>query len=106
MKAGQVITMVDELKENEINDEIKLFWLNEVEGRINTEIFKRDASEFKELVSLGDELSVPMPYSRMYLLYLDAMIDFRLGNYDAYIAAVSQFEKVFADYSRYLIRNR
>ena len=106
MKAGQIISLVDELKENDINDEAKLFWLNEVEGRVNTEIFKRNPGEIRELVSLDDELSIPMPYSRMYVLYLHAMIAFWEGNYDAYFTVISEFEKAVSDYSRYLINAR
>ena len=106
MKAGQIISLVDELKENDINDEAKLFWLNEVEGRVNGEILKREPCQIQELVSLEDELSIPMPYSRMYVLYLHAMIAFWNGNYDTYFTIISEFEKVISEYSRYFIRNR
>ncbi len=106
MKVGQIISIVDELKENEINEEIKMFWINEVEWRISGEIFKRKIGEFKELVSFSDELSVPEPYSRLYVLYLDAMIAFSKGEYDTYFTVIAEFEKVFSEYARFVIRNR
>ena len=106
MKVGQIISIVDELKENDINEEIKLFWLNEVEGRIDSEIFKRSTSETKPLVSLGEELSAPAPYLRLYVLYLEAMIAFSKGDHDAYFKINGEFEKAFSEYSRYVIRNR
>ena len=106
MKVGQIISIIDELKENEINDEIKLFWINEVEGRISGEILKRKSGEFKSLVSFSDELSVPEPYSRLYVLYLDAMIAFSKGDYDAYYTVTAEFEKAFSEYARFVIRNR
>lgn len=106
MKVGQIISIVDELKENDVNEEIKLFWLNEVEERIASEIFKRSTSETKPLVSLGEELSVPTPYQRLYVLYLEAMIAFSKGDHDSYFKINGEFEKAFSEYSRYVIRNR
>lgn len=106
MKIGQIISIIDELKENEVNEEIKLFWLNEVEGRIVSEIFKRGTNEIKTLVSLGDELSAPEPYSRLYVLYLEAMLSFSKGDFDAYFKINGEFEKAFSEYSRYVIRSR
>lgn len=106
MKAGQIISIIDELKENVINDEIKLAWLNEVEGRVNIEIHKREPEKQKVLVSLSDDVSVPEPFSRMYVLYLHAMIAFWEGNYDAFSTIFVEFEKVLTEYSRFLIRSR
>lgn len=106
MKVGQIIAIIDELKENNVNEEIKLFWLNEVEGRISSEVFKRGIGEVKQLVSMSEELSAPEPYARMYVLYLDSMIAFGKGDYDTYFKMNSEYEKVFSEYSRYVIRNR
>jgi hypothetical protein len=106
MKVGQIISIIDELKENEVNEEIKLYWLNEVEGRICSELFKMGAGEIKALVSLGDDVLAPEPYTRMYVLYLEAMLAFSKGDFDAYFKINGEFEKAFSEYSRYVIRNR
>ena len=106
MKAGQIISMIDELKENEVNDEIKLFWLNEVEGRVCSEVLKREADKQNVLISLDDELSIPHPYTGLYALYLRAMIAFWEGDYEAYSTVFVEFERMLSDYSRVVIRSR
>ena len=106
MKVNEIISIIDELKENDVNDELKLFWLNEVEGRINGEIFKRKREELQSIVSLSDDLSAPSTYSRIYVLYLGAMIEFGKGNYDSYYKILAEFEKAFSEYAKYIIRNR
>ena len=106
MKVGQIIAMVDELRENEVSDEMKLFWLNEVEGRVKSEIFKAKPEEIAPLVSFGDAVAVKEPYSRIYILYLDAMMLFCKGEYDSYFTVLSEYERAFSEYSKHQIRCR
>lgn len=106
MKVERVIATIDAIKENQINEDTKLVWLNEVEGRVACEIHKKTTSELRELVSVTDELSVPEPYSRIYTLYLIAMIAFTQGDYDLYSRTVIEYEAVFSEYARYVIRSR
>lgn len=106
MKVNEIISIINELKENDVNDEIKLFWMNEVECRIKADIFKKKHEEIKTIVSLSDDLSAPSPYSRLYVLYLCAMIEFGKGNYDSYYTIIVEFEKVFSEYAKYIIRSR
>lgn len=106
MKIKKLISTLDAIKENEFNDDTKLYWINEVEGRIACEIYKKNAAEFVGLVSEEDELSVSEPYSRIYILYLIAMIAFAKGEYDLYSKTVIEYETAFSEYARYVIRNR
>ena len=106
MKVRQIISLVDGLRENKIDDETKLFWINEIEGRIQNEIFKSAPGVFKPLISLENEVSAPEQYSRIYVLYLDAMILFGKGEYDSFHVVTAELERAFSEYARYIIRNR
>ena len=106
MKVEKIISVVDAMKPNDINEETKLFWLNEVEGRVGCEIRRKKVGEVRELVSVDDELSVLEPYSRIYSLYLIAMRSFVCGDYENYTKTVADFEHEISNYSRYVIRNR
>lgn len=106
MKVERLIATLDAIKENTVNDDTKLVWINEVEGRIACEIHKKTTAEIRSLVSGSDELSVPEPYSRIYILYLVAMIAFTQGEYDLYSRTVIEYETAFSEYAKYVIRSR
>ena len=106
MKVERLIATLDAIKANDQNDDTKLVWLNEVEGRVACEIQKKKAGEFTPLVSGNDDLTVTEPYSRIYVLYLVAMIAFAEGNYDLYNKTMYEYESAFSEYARYVIRNR
>ncbi len=106
MKINEIISIADALKTNELSEEMKLGRLNDVEGRVFCEIYQKPPSEFHGAVSLTDELSVPAPYSRMYVLYLLAMIAFSRSEYELYERMLIDYENVFSEYARFYIRNR
>ena len=106
MKVERIIATLDAIKENKLTDETKLVWINEVEGRVECEIRKKKATEYRNIVGRNDELSVPEPYSRIYILYLAAMIAFTRGEYDLYGRTLIEYETAFSEYAKYVIRNR
>ena len=106
MKVEKIISVFDSIKENNVNDDTKLMWLNDVDGRIACEIHRKKAEEFIPLVGGDDELALPEPYSRMYILYLGAMIAFQGGEYSLYNRTMLEYEAAFSEYARYVIRNR
>ena len=106
MTVSEILKVVDTLKANTLDDEIKLGWINEVEGRLFYEINKSSHQDYAPIRSLSDTLSVSEPYSRMYVLYLVAMIAFSLGQYDTFSMSMGEFEKAVEEYAKYVIRNR
>jgi len=106
MKAGELIAIVDSIKQNEISEDVKFAWLNEAEARELCEIRKEPALDMGAISCGESELSVPSPYSKMYSMYLVAMIAFVLGEYDTYAKANAEYEQVFYEYAKYCIRTR
>lgn len=106
MTAGELLKNLDSVKTNELCDDLKFRWINDVEGRVLCEIHKISPDRVKEIVSETDELTVPEPYSNLYILYLAAMIEFAGGNYSAYTELSAEFEKALLIYAKWFIRNR
>lgn len=106
MKVEKIISVFDAIKENEVSYDTKLVWLNEVDGRVACEIHKQKAEQYRALVGGEDELMLPEPYSRMYILYLGAMMAFLVGEYSLYNITMLEYEAAFSEYARYVIRNR
>lgn len=85
MKAQDIIDRVDRVKPNAFANEDKLMWLNEVEGKVQTEILLKRIDDVKQLGSVMDELIVPFPYDSLYDFYLQAMVDFHNREYNEYV---------------------
>ncbi len=106
MRAGELIGIIDSIKPNTIGEDMKFRWLCDAESRVLCEILKKDAHSVPDRVTGDQHLSVPAPYSRMYTMYLIAMMSFFAGDYDTYVKANYEYEQVFAEYARYHIRTR
>ena len=106
MKIERLISLIDELKENSFHEETKINWINEVEGRVFCELLKKHPSDFLPHFSMEDEITVPEPYVRMFTCYILAMISFMLGEFDAYSRGMIEYENVFSEYAKFLMRSR
>jgi hypothetical protein len=106
MKAGEIISIADSLKQNDVCEDAKFNWLCEANARVLCEIGKMAAADVPKITCGDDELSVPAPYSKMYTEYLLAMLSFVKGDYESYNAMYVEYEKTFLEYAKYCIRNR
>ena len=106
MKVSEVLELVDAVKSNQYSDGVKISWLNDVEGRVLCEIHKKKPEEIKAIRGSEDVLSVPGPYSRLYLFYLAAMIDFAIGDHTAFSRSNAAFEIAFEEYAKFVLRSR
>lgn len=101
MTAQEVIDHVDSVKPNAFTSTDKLVWLNEIEGRVQTEVFLRKPDELIPLKSVTDELMVPYPYSSLYSFYLQAMVDFHNNEYDRYDNTYAAFNKKWVEFMKW-----
>ena len=106
MTVKKLLEQVDHVKENEVCDEVKIGWIGDLDGRVQCELLKRNDDELTLPVGEEDELSVPDAYCGVYLLYLIAMIELSLGNYDAYIKLIKEHEYALEIYAKHIIRTR
>ena len=106
MTVEKILISADAQTPNVLGEEVKIGWICDVEGRILTEIYKKDAANITLPTSGDHNLTLPETYSRVYLLYLSAMIEFSKGNYEAFSEINREFEKAFSAYAAYFIKNR
>ena len=106
MTVRELLESVDSARPNDICDDIKIRLINDVEGRILCEICKKQPSEVTSLLGEDDILSVPEPYSRVYMLYLVSMLELMAGNYSAYSSVSAEFDKAFVEYGKWYLRNK
>ena len=104
MRINEVIKRVDELKPNAFTPDQKTMWINEVEGKVQTEIllfaspqiitYDWDADEHTELL-------VAPPHDNIYPSYLTAMIDFANGEYARYNNSYVMFNSQYREFMRW-----
>jgi len=81
-------------------------WLSDVDGYIAKEILLigENLPEYSYENAPGAELLVSeAPWRRMYFLYLSAMIDFVLKQYNVYANEIGEYNKVIAEYRHYIV---
>ena len=102
MKISNLIALVDSVKPNAFSEGIKISWLNDVWGKVWTEIYLRDSADFVPYVKGEDaELTLKPPHNKMFVTYLSAMIDFHNGEYDKYQNTMAAFNDEFSAYMRW-----
>jgi hypothetical protein len=111
MTINEVITQVDELKPNQISDDIKVRWISVLEGKIIDEIIlTHELSEIVEfngytINDMDTELLVPDTYADVYIYYIEAMIDETNMESARYASSMQMFNSAWQDYANYYNRN-
>ena len=112
MTIQEVITEVDELNPNVIDEGLKIKWLNDIENTIYLElVLPREGSEQIEKPNItidsdySHELIADTPYSRLYAEYILSKIDYTNREYDSYNNMVQQFNESYKEFAAYYNRN-
>lgn len=106
MTVEQLLTLVDASKPNEQPDEAKIAWIRDVEGRVLSEIHGIPLENIKLPEGNDDILALPEAYTKIYVLYIMAMIEFYSKSYTGYSRFAAEFEAALSMYAKYFIRNR
>lgn len=104
MKLKEAIEFVDELKPNAYTPEQKTYWLSACEGMVQTQVFLWAPEEFFSYTWPEDgdkELLVSPPFDKLYLSYLQALIDFQNGEYGKYQNTMQMFNSDFSEFMRW-----
>lgn len=89
----------------EIDDTILLDWLNQVEGQILHEIFLLALSEITPYTTTPTEaLAAPYPYDGIYLLWMEAQVDFANGEYERYTNTMQRYNAAWNDLARHIAK--
>ena len=107
----EAINRVDSTKPNSYTQIEKVDWLSTLDGVIKNEII--DTHEDDENVvfkgydvdtSLDTELLVPAPYDDIYIRWLEARIDYAMGEYGKYNNSLTAYNDAYALYANYYNR--
>ena len=106
MTLKECIDFVDEIKPNAFTNEQKTQWLNEIEGRVQTEVFlwgMTNHTTYTYETNKNTELFVKPPYENIYYEYLSAMIDYANGEYDKAQNTMAMFEEKYTPFKAWFI---
>lgn len=110
MKLHDVIDRVDEIKPNSVSMELKIAWLNEIEGLLYTEILLKHEGEEREMPEYDmdtdpdTELLVPTIYGDLYLFWIMSKIDLQNMELDKYNNDRTLFNNAYDTFSDYWTR--
>lgn len=89
----------------EIDDTILLDWLNQLEGQILHEIFLLALSEITPYATTPAEaLAAPYPYDGIYMLWMEAQVDFANGEYERYTNTMQRYNTAWNDLARHIAK--
>ena len=101
MTLQECIDYVDSIEPNAYTNAQKAGWLNEVEGKVYTQLFLVQPYEFTPVTDGSRILALPAPHDRMYSLYLQAMIHYANGEYDRYANSMAVFNQAWGEANRW-----
>ena len=105
------INHIDAVKPNAFNQDEKIRWLSVLDGIIKAEIIDThggaESVEFKEYdeeTPLTQALLVPHPYDDVYIKWLEAQIDYSLGEYGKYNNSIMLYNAAYLAFEKYYHR--
>ena len=101
MTIQEVIAAADLAQPNELEEELKGFWLAALERQLRQELY--DAHEDPPEPG-AQELSAPPPYGELYLRYLLMRIALEQGEYARYNNASRLFDAYYRAYAGWYCR--
>ena len=111
MTIGNALSRIDAVKPNSFRQDEKIRWLSVLDGMIKAEIIDThegaESVEFKEYddtTPLTQELLVPHPYDDVYIKWLEAQIDYSLGEYGKYNNSVTMYNAAYLAFQKYYNR--
>lgn len=107
----EAIDKIDTLMPNTYTKEEKISWLSTIEGMIKRNIIDThegaenvDFEGYDEDTDLDTELIVQVPYTDLYVLWLEAMIDYTNGEFTKYNNVIIRYNDMYQafanDYNR------
>lgn len=102
MKLKECIEYVDRLKPNAFSNDQKTHWINEIEGRFQTDVLLFDPvtniTQYTWADNQDTVLLIREPFTTVYTSYLEAKIDYQNGEYDKAANSFAQFEEQWGDF--------
>ena len=105
------INRIDAIKPNSFEQIEKIKWLSELDGKVKKEIIDTHEGAddvvfngYDETTPLETELLIPAPYDPVYLLWIEAKIDYANNEYGKYNNSSIMYNNSYNTYWRYYNR--
>lgn len=106
MTINEAIASIDAVKPNVYPSGIKVAWLSELDGRVCTDVMMCTPPPRYSDTEDGDTgLIIGAPFESVYTAYLDAMIDYRNGEYEKYANSLAVFNEKWDSYAKWYERS-
>lgn len=102
MKVKELLSFVDKIVPHSFPEEVQIRWINEVEGRVQTEILllsDEDLTSYSWPEHQETELFAKFPYDDIYWTYLAAMVAHANGEFGEYNNHITLFNERFLRFS-------
>ena len=98
------------------SDAQMMVWLNEIEGKVQTDILLLDPAvgedgtvtglvEYDVTTDMNTELIVPFPWNKLYRYFMLMSIDLYNGEYQRYANTFDLFNEAYEEYSAWVAQN-
>ena len=97
MTVGDAITAANSICPNEIEDDVKAMWLQNLDGQLILETinhFDDNDESMPTYSSDTDNLLVEEPYTEMYVYFLVAQINFYRSEFERYNANTQMYNEI------------
>ena len=104
-----IIRLVDSYRPNAFDEDLKLWWLVSLDGKIAAEVMLMDVNEVREILDLKYPEAmdftplVEFPHEELYLHYLEAKILYANEEYNSYQNAMEAFNAFYRAYCTWLL---
>jgi hypothetical protein len=102
IEKNEILAVADQIRPNGLDLTLKERWLREIEAIVRVEI--RGADLYEVFDEEDDSLVVPVPYDRLYVWYLCAIIDLAQGDLQLYELDMALYNAAFQDYAKWFLR--
>lgn len=104
MTSNRLITILRELTANQYTDNVLMMWLSNCENTVLTDVLLASPEDCVELTAPSDEkLTVPHPWDKLYLPYMQAQVAHANGEYDHYANYIALFNAYLEEYARHIL---
>lgn len=104
---SEIINRVDLNKPNAFDQEEKLRWLTELDGKIATEVMMMSITGVRNLprgvAALDCEPLVSFPYDDLYDRWLEAKIDYHNGEFDTYQNSMQAYNAAYNNFVNWFL---
>ena len=110
MTIMEAISRIDDIKPNAYSHGDKVAWLSAIDGIIQREIIDTHEGESTEFSGYNEDTSdmtvllVPAPYDLIYIRWLEAQIDYAMGEYERYANSTAAYNDVLESFEKHYNR--